>query len=97
MKPENSYKSWSLEDLVIVANVLPTKHNRKWLAQSLKRSEDSIQTIWYFLYCSKSYLRSEDGTMSEQYKKILKAKDIAGLTVSISKNFQVKNEEITKK
>ncbi len=99
MKPENSNKPWLLEDLVIVANTLPTAINRKILAKSLGRSEDAIQSQWYFLYCSKSYLRNEDGSINEQYKKTLKAKDIVGLTVSISKNFQVntKDQEVIKK
>lgn len=85
-KPTNANKEWCLEDLVIVLNSLPTKNNRKLLAKSLGRTEDAIQTQWYLAYCAKSYLKNEDGTLCEQYKKLLKAKEIVGLTVSISKN-----------
>ena len=85
MKPQNHMKPWSVEDLVLVANTLPTKANRKLLAKSLDRTEDAIQSQWYLLYCAKSYLRDENGEIPEQYKRLLKAKDIVGITVSISK------------
>lgn len=76
---------WTIEDLVILAMTVPTKNNRKMLAKSLGRTEDAIQSQWYLMYSAKSYLRNEDGTMQEQYKRICKAREIVGLTVAIGR------------
>jgi len=82
-KPENHRMPWTVEDLVIVANTLPTANNRKLLADALKRSEASIDYVWYDLYRSKKSWRMEfpNGYENNDYvKNILKARKIVGLT-----------------
>lgn len=84
MKPENAGKPWPVEDLVILANTVPTAHNIKWLANSLGRTEDAVYSQYYLLYCAPRYLKQADGSILEQHKRILKAKKIAGLAISIT-------------
>lgn len=86
-KPINAGKPWSVEDLVILANTAPTKHNISYLAKSLGRTEDAVYSQYYLLFCAPSYLRQADGSILEQHKRILQAKKIAGLQVSITPKF----------
>lgn len=86
-KPVNAGKPWSVEDLVILANTAPTKHNISYLAKSLGRTEDAVYSQYYLLFCSPSYLKQVDGTILEQHKRILQAKKISGLHVSITPKF----------
>ena len=82
-KPENHRMPWTLEDLVIVANTLPTANNRRILAIAMKRSEAAIDYVWYDLYRSKKSWRQEfpEGFEDNDYvKNILKARKIVGLT-----------------
>lgn len=88
-KPVNAGKPWSVEDLVILANTAPTKANLKWLANSLGRTESAVYSQWYLLFCAPSYLKQSDGSILEQHKRILKAKKIAGLCVSITPKFDM--------
>lgn len=83
----NAGKPWSVEDLVILANTAPTKHNISYLAKSLGRTEDAVYSQYYLLFCAPSYLKQADGTLLEQHKRIIKAKKIAGLQVSITPKF----------
>ena len=83
-KPVNAGKSWSVEDLVILANTAPTKHNVEYLARSLGRTEDAVWSQYYLLYCAPSYLKQVDGTILEQHKRILQAKKIAKLGIAIT-------------
>lgn len=89
MKAQNAYKRWSLEELIIIANTLPTDKNIKLLARTMGRTEQAIYTQMYLMYCSPSYLKNEDGTMPEPYQRILEAKKAVGLKVAISKNSKI--------
>lgn len=82
-KPENHRMPWSLEDLIVVANSVPTVNNRLLLSKALKRSEASIDYVWYDLYRSKKSWRMEfpDGYENNDYiKNIFKARKVVGLT-----------------
>lgn len=84
MGPENKNKPWTLDDLVIVANTLPTKNNVKLLAKSLKRSEGAIWSQWYSIYLAPNYVKKKIRDGEEFYAKVLKAKEIVGIGVSIT-------------
>ena len=83
-KPANAGKPWSVEDLVILANTAPTQSNVKWLAKSLGRTEDAVWSQYYLLFCAPSYLKQADGSVLEQHKRIIQAKKIAKLGISIT-------------
>lgn len=86
-KPINAGKPWIVEDLVILANTAPTKHNIAFLAKSLGRTEDAVYSQYYLLFCAPSYLKQVDGTILEHHKRIIQAKKISGLHVSITPKF----------
>lgn len=82
-KPENHRMPWTLEDIIVVANTLPTTTNKLLLSKALKRSEFSIECVWHDLYRSKKSWRMEfpNGYEDNEYiKNILKARKIVGLT-----------------
>lgn len=80
-KPKNYRLPWSVEELVVVANTLPTATNRKLLADTLHRTEGSIDYVWYDLYRSrKSWREDFPDEFPEYVKNILKARKIVGLT-----------------
>lgn len=83
-KPSNAGKPWSVEDLVILANTAPTKHNVKYLAKSLNRTEAAVWSQYYLLHCAPSYLKQADGSILEHHKRIIKARKIAGLGATIT-------------
>lgn len=80
-KPDNYMMPWSLDELVIVANTLPTVNNRELLANTLHRTEGSIDYVWYDLYRSrKSWRMDFPDEFPDYVKNVLKARKIVGLT-----------------
>lgn len=84
VKPINARKPWSVEDLVILANTAPTKHNVEYLARSLGRTEAAVWSQYYLLYAAPKYLKQADGSILEHHRRVLQAKRIAKLGVSIT-------------
>lgn len=80
-RPENYLMPWTVEDLVLVANHAPTKHNRELLANALHRTESSIDYVWYQLYLSRKHWRKfYPNEFPDTVKNLLKARKIAGIT-----------------
>ena len=80
-RPDNYLMPWTVEDLVLVANHAPTKHNRKLLADALHRTESSIDYVWYQLYLSRKYWRKwYPNGFPDNVKNLLESRKIAGLT-----------------
>lgn len=83
LKPVNAGKSWTEEEIFLVARHLPDWKNANYLADVLGRTPHAIQYMWCKIYWPVKRLKefAENDTKNEQYTKILNARRKAQICI----------------
>ena len=83
IKPANAGKSWTEDEIFIVASYVPNWPNANYLAQTLGRTPHAIQYMWCKLYWPVKRLKefAAKDTRDEQYTRILNARRKAQICI----------------